>query len=138
VDFYATLSSKEKDFRNFDISKYRYVTKAGGANRVAVTVFAILGSLRKVFPDMSFGLQAAALIGEGSDSNNRRFQAYEKILASVTGASENFWEVFAYPEDSYIFVIQSRFSEHSTLIINEYGRIFGKVFSGSEEGPNAS
>lgn len=134
VDFYSPISSKDKDFRNLDISKYRYKTKAGGANIVAVTIFAILGSLRQKFPDMSFGLQAASLIGEESDNNNRRFQVYQKILASVTEASQNFWEVFAYTEDSYIFVLQSRFSAQRSQIINEYGRIFGKVFTEPEEG----
>lgn len=133
VDFYSPISSKDKDFRNLDISKYRYTTKAGGANIVAATIFAILGSLRQKFPDMSFGLQAASLIGEESDNNNRRFQVYQKILASVTEASQNFWEAFAYTEESYIFVIQSRFSAQRSQIINEYGRIFGKVFTGSEE-----
>ncbi|KAA9349727.1 hypothetical protein [Larkinella humicola] len=128
VDFYATTSNKERKVRNENLSAYRYLTKVGRANRVAGTIFAIIGTLRRHCPDMSFGFQAATLLNEANDNNNRRYQVYLTMMQLVTGSSNNPWKAFGYSENSYIFVIQKRFLQQKPQIIEEYGRIFGKVF----------
>lgn len=133
VDFYATTSNKESKVRNENVSPYRYLTAVGRANRVAGTVFAIIGETRKSFPNMSFAFQEAVMMNEASDNNNRRYQVYSTMMQLVTGAENSPWVAFGYSENSYIFVLQKRFSNQKSKIIGDYGRIFGKVFEGSEK-----
>jgi hypothetical protein len=135
VDFYATVSSKESKVVNQEANKYRYMTNVGKANRVASTIFAIMRELRMQFPDLSYGFQAATMLGEDSDNGNRRFSVYYLIMQAVTGAENSSWKSFGYKENSYIFVIQKRLLDNKSLILEAYGRVFGKTFeeeSGSE------
>lgn len=128
VDFYATTSNKESKTRNESLSAYRYLTKVGRANRVAGTILAIIGDMRKQFPDMNFGFQAATLLDEGTDDRNKRYQVYITMMQLVTGAHNSSWQAFGYAKNSYIFVLQKRFLNRKTEIIADYGHIFGKVF----------
>lgn len=129
VDFYATIASKEREVRNLNSSKYRYVTNVGSANRIAATIFRILFEIRQQFPNMSFGFQSATMLNEDSDDANRRFVLYQKIMRFVTGAPNNIWTVFVYEENSYIFVLQTRHLDRVPEILEGYGNIFGKIFT---------
>jgi hypothetical protein len=132
VDFYATTSNKERKVRNENVSVYRYLTKVGKANRVAATIFAIVSDLRKQFPDMTFGFQAATMVNEDKDDSNKRYQTYLTIMQLVTGAQNSVWKAFGYAENSYIFVLQKRLLNQKNNIIADYGNIFGKVFEDTE------
>lgn len=127
VDFYATVASKERDVRNLDSNKYRYMTNLGRVGSIGATIFAIIGHIRKTNPDLSFGFQAANLVDEDENDNNKRFRTYEKIMSFVTGADNSIWEALAFKGNSYIFVIQKRLIHTKEDLLITYGSIFGKI-----------
>ena len=120
ADFYAKVNN---------VNRYRLRTNQQVAGKLGGTVLAILAEVIRQDPQACFGFIAAAMVGETSDANTKRFQLYTKMLELKLNPLRH--KVFAIEATSSIFVLPIELANQPTVltsVILRYESIFAETF----------
>lgn len=127
VDFYPKLAitgrinEKAVDVREI---RFRMLTNQNLFSKIAATVMDIMVDVQKLSNCFTWGMIASSLAGE-TDSNNKRFRRYVRIL------KRNFFltqKVYEDVPNSSIFVIPLVRTNNLKEIVEDYGEIFAETF----------
>ncbi|MEM9327208.1 MAG: hypothetical protein AAGA85_16185 [Bacteroidota bacterium] len=116
VDFYRKVKSHRK---------YRLLSGDFKFGRIGATVLDIMREVQSETGSNTYGLVAAALLSEGDERTNKRYNVYVRILQRKVDSSR--YRVFGVDVNSFIFVIPTEQEEERERIFLRYGKIFAET-----------
>lgn len=116
VDFYKKVKSE---------NRYKLLSNDFKFGRVGATILDIMRDVQFKTGIHTFGILASSMIGETSNTSNKRYKVYINILTRKVNTGK--YKVFGTPENSFIFVIPVERLGNTKQIFLEYGKIFNET-----------